>query len=142
MLIVENGPAVLSLARYAVHRDEAPLVGLGHPFAGRFHAWYGRARQRYVTSVFQIDPAAPAAGLPDLGAAVLIAVKRDGGGRTITGLVAIERLSDWARAVVSLYDEAASKPDEWHVHLIAPDRAARAAMIADLEADRRRAVVA
>lgn len=110
-------------------RREEPLACLrDQAIAGRFHAWHGRSGRRYLATVYVIDHACPTAGLPDLGPAVLMAVSRQGGLRTVTSVVAVERGSEWARAVARLHGGA----DEWHVHLLAPDRAARAAALADL----------
>jgi hypothetical protein len=118
---------------------EAPLACLrGDAMTARFHRWHGRSGARYVATVYPIDHRDPMAGLPDLGPAVLIAVARHGAVRDMVGLVAIERDSDWAKAVARLHPGA----DEWHVHLLARDRSARAAALADLGFSQRLAIVA
>lgn len=120
-------------------RREAPLACLhDDAMAVRFHRWYGTSGTRYVATVYPIDHSDPLAGLPDLGPAILIVVARHGAARDMVGLVAIERDSDWMRATALLHPGA----DEWHVHLLAPDRAARAAVLADLGFSQRLAIVA
>jgi hypothetical protein len=123
------GAAALG-ASLACLRDDAMTV--------RFHRWLGRSGERYTATVYPIDHAEPAAGLPDLGPAVLIAVARHNEGRDVIGLMAIERDSDWTHAAVQMHAGA----DEWHVHLLAPDRAARASVVVDLKTSKRLASVA
>ena len=119
--------------RAADGRREAPLAILGAGVLPRFHAWFGWSGTRYVASIFPVDHQRPASGLPDLGPAVLFAVRRrDDGRRVMTGLQAIERDSDWARAATRLHADAG----EWHVHLLAGDRAARSAVVGDFDAER------
>lgn len=67
-----------------------------------------------------------------------MAVSHGHRGRAIIGALVIERASDWARAVARLHARA----DEWHVHLLADDRTARAAVLADLQAMPDLAIVA
>ena len=123
----------------AMGRREAPLACLlGDSMAARFHRWHGQSGARYVATVYTIDHRDPMAGLPDLGPAVLIAVARRGALRDMVGLVAVERESDWAKAVARLHPGA----DEWHVHLLGQDRSARAAVLADLGFSQRLAIVA
>ncbi len=123
----------------AFRRREEPLACLREQaIAGRFHAWHGRSSRRYLATIYHIDHEDPAACLPDLGPAVLLAVSRRAGARTIVGSMAVERGSDWAQAVARLHGRA----DEWHVHLLAPDRAARAAVLADLHGGADLAIVA
>lgn len=118
---------------------ETPLACLvNDSMTSRFHRWLGHSGQRYTATIYPIDHARPAVGLPDLGPAVLMAVTRHGIGRDVIGLVAIERDSDWAHAAVHLHSGA----DEWHVHLLAPDRTARAAVVADLKTAQQMAIVA
>ena len=110
---------------------EEPLACLrDQAITGRFHAWHGRSGRRYLATVYPIDHNEPAASLPDLGPAVLMAVSHGHSGRAITGALVIERSSEWIRAVARLHARA----DEWHVHLLAADRAARTAVLADLRA--------
>ena len=136
-------------AEVSVLRPSSPIAGmnsallcLDDTLSGRFHAWHGRSGRRYVASVYQLDHAAPGRDLPDLGEAVLIAVERRESMRAILGLVSIERQSDWSRAIMTFHDLARRKPNEWHVHLLARDRTARAAVVADLGSVRRLAIVA
>ncbi|WP_158808867.1 hypothetical protein [Beijerinckia sp. L45] len=140
MQIVDVEFRVRSLAGFVgTTVREAPLASLlDDAMAVRFHRWHGRSGQRYTATVYSIDHDDPASGLPDLGPAVLIAVARHGARRAMVGLVTIERDSDWAHAVARLHPGA----DEWHVHLLAPDRAARAAVLADLGTSQRVASVA
>ena len=138
MQILDSDIRVRSLASAAAICDAPLACLLADAMAGQFHRWHGRSGARYTTSIYKIDHDAPDAGLPDLGPAVLIAVARHGAGRDIIGLMAIERDSGWAHAVARLHPGA----DEWHVHLLASDRAARAAVVADLGASLRMASVA
>jgi hypothetical protein len=109
--------------------SEARLACLGNEAIGaRFHAWRGLSGRRYVVSVFPIDHAAPAAGLPDLGPAVLIAVARQDDRRVKTSARSLERPRDWRGAAEALHADA----DEWHVHLLAESPAARMAVLADI----------
>ena len=118
---------------------EAPLACLlEDAMAQRFHRWRGRSGTKYTATVYSIDHDDPLAALPNLGPAILMAVARNGAARDIVGLVAIERDSDWSHAVQRLQAGA----NEWHVHLLAPDRATRAAVLADLGTSQRMAVVA
>ncbi len=121
-------------------RQEETLACLrGQDLAGRFHAWRGRSGQRYLTTVYDIDRGDPAAGLPDLGPAVLMAVvRRQTGTRAIEAAVVVERGSDWTGAVRRLQHRA----DEWHVHLLAEDRTARLAACDDLHGAPGLAIVA
>ena len=129
------------LDRWLVRGDrrERPLACLqGDVMTARVHAWHGRSGRRYLVTVYPVDHDDPAVALPDLGQAVLIAVARHGAARVPLGMVAIERASDWSRAVTRLH----AGVDEWHVHLLASDRAARGAVLADLGAEQRIADVA
>ncbi len=101
------------------------------PLSGRFCAWRGFSDSRYVTSIYAVDRAADDSGLPDFEAFVVIAVARSGLGRRIVGVAAIERPSERRAALALGLSQGA---DEWHVHFLAEDRMARAAMVADLRA--------
>jgi hypothetical protein len=143
MQILDNGVRLRSVGAGAglvssLRRDASLACLQDDAMLTRFHRWYGRSGTRYVTTVYAIDHDEPAAGLPDLGAAILIAVARRGAGRDIVGLVAVERDSDWARATARLHPGA----DEWHVHLLAADRLTRGAVVADLGVTQQVAVVA
>ena len=118
------------------HREH-PLACLREGvMASRFHAWHGRSGERYLATVYPIDPNDPADCLPDLGPAVLLAVARRGTARVIVDALVVERGSDWTRAVTWMHPDA----DEWHVHLLAADRSARNAVLADLDVPRHRRV--
>ena len=111
---------------------EGPMASLVETsLAGRYHFWRGMSDRRYTVSVAMVDPAAPEAGLPDFDGFVLVPVVRCGGRCWPLAAVAIERTLDRRAAMSSALAEGAS---EWHVHLLGETRAARAAIVADLQA--------
>ena len=140
MIITDEAAAIVAApSNIASQRRERSLACLsGEAFAARFHAWRGVTGTRYLTTVYEVDRRDPGGGLPDLGPAVLLAVVRRLSGRVIVAAAAVERGSDWSRAVACLHGRA----DEWHVHLLAEGRAARAAALADLQPAPALAVVA
>ena len=99
--------------------------------ASRFQSWLGASGRRYTVSVFPFDVRSPDRGLPDFDGCVVIPVcgdaHRGGGSRSVLGVFAIEGFRD-ARALRA----AAGAVAEWHVHLLAEDRAAREAAVSDL----------
>ena len=97
--------------------------------ASRFHCWYGASGRRYVVSVFPVDRATPDRGLPDFDGCIVIPVRREGSGRDPLFIRRVEDHFD-ARSVRSAGLEGAA--EEWHVHLLAEDEAARQAAVDDL----------
>jgi hypothetical protein len=93
----------------------------------RFQRWSGRSGRSYMTSVFPVRRGERSEPLPDFGPAVLFAVARRGGRRVVLAVRAVEREEDWAGTMAALRACA----DEWHVHLLARDRAERSAVAAD-----------
>ena len=128
----DAGDVVVRPSREA---DGALASLAGGPLAGRFCAWRGVSGRRYVATVHPLDRAADGCGLPDYDAFVLIAV---GGGpasgtaeRRILDIATIERAADRRAALARGLARGAN---EWHVHFLADDRRARAAMIDDVSA--------
>jgi hypothetical protein len=101
-------------------RCEQLSAATGTSLAGRFHVWRGRSGRRYVVSAYAPD------AVPDYVEAVLLAVVRTGEGPRLLACQAREA------GGFAGYDFAGA--DEVHLHLLAPDAAARAAMVADLVA--------
>lgn len=115
----------MAACRSLPHDDETSAIPTGPRFeilaAARdagvvtpFRAWRGCSGRRYVVSVYKPE------AVPALEGAVLIAVRRDGGG---------------ARRIVGIGTEGVLPPcnaDEIHVHLLAGTDIARAAVAADL----------
>lgn len=106
----------------------------GSPLAGRFHAWHGASGQRYVCSVFRLDPAAPDAGLPQFAGAIVLAVVRAGDHRRLVSLWQGQSHADPRNFII---EALAGGAGEWHVHLPPNTAAHRRAIIADIEAARR-----
>jgi hypothetical protein len=79
-----------------------------------FRAWRGRSGRRYVVSVYRPE------ALQAQDGAVLIAVRREAGGRRRIVAVGIDGV------------QPSSGADEIHVHLLAGTDIARAAVAADL----------
>ena len=104
-------------------------------FAEHFHFWRGASARRYAVSVSTIEPSLDRFGaadaLPDFDGFVLISVARSGAMRWPLAVVAVERSADRRAAMIEAQAVGAS---EWHVHLLGQDRAARAAIVADLRA--------
>jgi hypothetical protein len=106
-------------------RDDAPprceqlSSTAGTVLAGRFHVWKGRSGRRYVVSAYAPDC------VPDYADVVMLAVRRTPEGpRLIAGAVREDAGAD---------DELrAPEADEVHLHLLATDAAARAAVLGDL----------
>jgi hypothetical protein len=115
---------------------DAPLDCLsGGALAARFHAWHGASGHRYVCSVYGVDRTDPAAGLPDLDDAVVIAVALDPrDARSCVGIFEF-CMKDGGRDRASHAVERAlaAGAREWHVHLLATSPEARRAVIRDLE---------
>lgn len=108
-------------------RVDGPLHSLGDAFADRFHSWHGASGVRYVASVF---PAGSDGELPPVETGVVVPVVREGRGRRALAVLVVERGLD-SRRTLGPY---AAQVDEWHVHLLAPDRRARADVASDLRA--------
>lgn len=114
----------------ASRADHEPLKSLaGESVADRYCAWRGASAQRYVASIFPVDPAAADGGLPEFEGFVLIAVARREVARRILLARAVERASDARTAVARGLAEGA---DEWHVHFLAETPSARAGVVVDL----------
>ena len=111
--------------------QEGPLRALqGQQLAGRFHGWRGASGQRHVCTVFATPEDAGA-----FAQAIVIAVARQASGAceavmigqtcAVPGCFASGSFAARARALGA---------SEWHVHLLAASKAARQAVIADLQA--------
>ena len=97
--------------------------------ADLFCAWRGASARRYVVSVYPVDRDVLEAGLPHFDAFVLVSVRWEGRVRRPLAIVAIERASDRRLAVAEALSLGA---EEWHLHLLAESRLARADVLRDL----------
>ncbi|MBY0297140.1 MAG: hypothetical protein K2X71_14075 [Methylobacterium sp.] len=90
-------------------------------------AWRGQSGRRYVVGIHDLD-----ADAAEIGAAVVIAVRRDGGGTAeLLDVAAVgdsprDRLGGWLRRA------RARGATEMHVHRLAEGEAERKAVVADL----------
>ena len=94
----------------------AQALGLG----GRLGAWRGVSGRRYIVSTIALDR------LPELGAAVFIAVGRDGAGRPYIAAIAGGEAGD------AMDDPKFRSADVIDVHLLADSQAERERIVADL----------
>lgn len=105
------------------------MANLGLDTVAPFHAWYGASDRRYMASIYPVCPSDPDRGLPAFTRFILLAVVRGVDGLHALAVLAVERETD-RRCAMALSRDAV----EWHVHLLADDRADRAAIVADLRA--------
>ena len=98
-------------------------------------AWRGWSGRRYVVGIHQ----AQGFDVDEAIEAVVIAVRRDGTGFDdgIAKLVRVECCADLA-AARAFVDGQPKTVTEFHVHRIAADAAERAAILADLQTEKRR----
>ncbi len=115
---------------------DAPLAGLaGSALSGRFRHWRGASGQRYLFSVFPLDPTGSADDLPRFEDAVVLAVSRhDDGARHILAADETGVLPDLFFASAGFRHAVAGGANEIHVHLLTERAPERAAMIRDLDA--------
>ena len=131
MIVIQSGEKVATGAM-VLGLPDGPMASLVETtLAGRYHFWRGASDRRYTVSVTKVDPAAPEAGLPDFDGFVLLPVIRCGARCWPLAALAIERTLDRRAAITAALAEGAS---EWHVHLLGATRAARTAIVADLQA--------
>jgi len=111
------------------------MAGLRGTPALALSAWRGTSGRRYVVGIHQ----ASAVDAEELVEAVVIAVRRDGVGNDdgIAKRVRVECCADLtaARAFV---DGQPKTVTEFHVHRLATDAVERAAVLADLQPEKRR----
>ncbi len=131
--IADTAPAATSAAREeALALDLGPgdANAAGDGLGDHFRAWLGRSGRRYIVSVHALDGADPAC---EYDGALLFAVKRDAGGRSV---LLEGRDSGQAGAaggngrwVAAMRQRGAT---ELHVHLLARDPVARQRTLLDL----------
>jgi hypothetical protein len=99
-----------------------------------FHGWLGASGRRYICSVHALGDA-PAF---DCRRAVIVAVRRDGGGAAF--LFAFSPCADEAADDLRFWTRRARAcgANEWHVHLLAETAEERALVLDDLAPGRRR----
>lgn len=110
---------------------EGPLRALqGQPLAGRFHGWRGVSGQRHVCTVFATAEEAGA-----FAQAIVIAVARLPSGACEAVMIGqTSAVADCFSCGGFVAQARSLGASEWHVHLLAICRAARNAVIADLQA--------
>ena len=121
------------------------MKAAGHPAAhvpcgiadtsitARFQCWVGASGRRYTVSVFPFDAQAPDRGLPDFDGCVVVPVCRDAcRGSEASSAVGAFSVEDFRDARTVRVAGTAAGVAEWHVHLLAEDRASREAAVADL----------
>ncbi len=133
--IADIAPAAASAAREdALALDLGPggADAAGDGLGDHFRAWLGRSGRRYIVSVHALDGADPAC---EYDGALLFAVKRDAGGRSVLleGRDSGEAgaAGGNGRWVAAMRQRGAT---ELHVHLLARDAAARQRTLLDLTA--------
>lgn len=127
-----HGPPTRPAATVA----NAPLECLaGGALAARFHAWKGRSGERYICSVFPVQPHDERGGLPEFDEAVVIGVSRDASGRRrMLGVFESGGGKDPMIADVSgLFTSLKAFACEWHIHLLAQNPGDRQRVIEDLK---------
>ncbi len=121
-----------SASGLAVH---APLAGLaGTDLSRRFCYWRGSSGRRYLFSVFPLGQGRCADRCPRFEQAVVVAVahRRDGD-RQILFIGETGRHPDLFFEGGRLHRAIAAGANEIHVHLLAEDVRARAAIVRDLQ---------
>jgi len=111
--------------------NHAPLASLAGSVLGpRFHAWYGRSGRRTICSVYPVRQDEPGRGLPDFTWAIVIAAGQRNGRLHSLAVFAFGESEDKSSRINEAVSAGAL---EWHVHLLAQDPKARAAVLQDLK---------
>ncbi|HEX4765497.1 MAG TPA: hypothetical protein VH414_04390 [Lichenihabitans sp.] len=113
---------------------DAPLAGLaGSGLAERFRYWCGASGRRYLFSVFPVDGRRGLDDCPFYADSVVMAVLRQADGRRrILHAGDTGPLPEVVFGGVTLAAAVAAGANEIHLHLLASDATARAAIVADL----------
>ena len=113
---------------------DAPLAGLAESgLAERFRYWCGASGRRYLFSVFPVDGRHGLDDCPPYADSVMVAVLRQADGRRrILHAADTGPLPEVVFGGAALAAAVAAGANEIHLHLLAPDVAARASIVADL----------
>ncbi len=113
---------------------DAPLTGLAESeLADRFRYWRGASGRRYLFSVFPVDGRRSLGDCPAYAQSVVMAVLRQADGRRrILHAGDTGHLPEAVLGGARLAAAMAAGANEIHLHLLAPETAARAAIVVDL----------